>query len=152
MSSSSQITNIGITSVVDDSPHLDGENIPKLWVPRNVPALHGTISIGLFFSAAKLSNVWRLDVRKMERRCIGMCLYYSDDTVEVLGQWDPSQSSEAIYVKDTKVLESLTFHLSGPILSSFVENITINDGPSTLKSRSNHRQTFLKNQVCIFLR
>ncbi len=147
MSSSSQITSIGITSLVDEHPSTNRAKIPRILAPRTTPVLQGTISTGLFLSVAKLSNIWRLKLRKVGCRCVGMCIHYSDDTIEVLGQWNPLQPSEIIYVKDDGVLESLTVYLSGLISCSFVENITINEGQPPIESAPTRRQTFFKNQA-----
>ena len=118
---------------------------------RNIPAIDGTIATGLFVSIGTFSYVQRLQIRKVGGRCTGMCIHHSNDTIEVLGQWDPSQYSTIsdIYTKDNGIVTSIHFHLSGSIASSYVEDITVGylDKESFVKSCVSNTKVFFMNQV-----
>ena len=115
---------------------------------RNIPGIDGTTATGLFVSIGTFSYVQRLQVRKVGGRCTGMCIHHSNGTIEVLGQWDPSQDSTIsdIYTKDNGIIKSVNFHLSGSIASSYVEDITIGLVDKVLLVDGNTK-VFFMNQV-----
>jgi len=57
-------------------------------------------------------NIAKIDARKCGDRCIGLWIEHSDGNVEILGQWDPSNSFEILgtYQTSQGALRRLTFH------------------------------------------
>ncbi len=134
------IGSIGITTVTDEHP--GPRFIPRIQVPRSVLKLSGVMADGHFLSVASLRDVSRLEVCRVESRCIGIGIYHHDGSVEVLGQWEPLYRSDVIYprTKHCDVFESLTFYSN----TSVIDEITVNDRSLTAQSR-----TFTIGQVCM---
>ncbi len=93
--------------------------------------------IEAFRSVASLSRIARVRVRRVGPRCVGICLHHHDGSLDVLGQWDPSDVSSIGDIYNSNAggdLTAMTFHMSGPGKESFVEDISIgvHPGPNNL--------------------
>jgi hypothetical protein len=123
-----------------------GEDLPSIPVPRGIPQLGHSLASAYFISIGTFSLVKKLEVRKVESRCTGICIHHCDGTTEILGQWDPSQPSmiSEIYNGNKGFLMATTFHYSGPILPSYMEDITVKidqvDAPAA--SHTHYSETF----------
>lgn len=82
----------------------------------SIPVVPSTL--GSFQTIAKLSNVRTLSIQRRNitnsttLRCAGLCIHYTDRSIETLGQWDGSLTggSEVIYdVTKNATLDGLTF-------------------------------------------
>ena len=64
-----------------------------------------------YLTRATLANVAKLQVRKVGRRCDGLCIHHGNGLVEVLGKWDPSDGNAIIdiYERSEGPLTTLTF-------------------------------------------
>jgi len=106
-----QLQSIGAAIQVYDKP---------LTVPGSSSAIIPYDNLPLVFhgsclSAAWLTNVRKLQVRRVRGRCTGLCIHYEDGTLESLGRWDPSDVGAIgdIYHSSDGPLTSLCFCFSG---------------------------------------
>jgi hypothetical protein len=105
---------------------------------------------GLFFSVASLSQVQRLQVRRVGAWYRGLAVYHYDGSVEILGQWDYDQTSDIleIYTRDEGVLVSINFRSVGPTLASSFDQIYVETGPEPRGTgQCGQTRTFFVDQV-----
>lgn len=90
--------------------------------PISVPALTGG-----YISIGNLHRIQSLRVRRVGPRFTGMSIYHDDGSVDVLGQWDFSQSStiSEIYSWSNGVLTSIAFSFSGEVDTSYVDRVLV---------------------------
>lgn len=105
------LKSIGAAIQVYDKP-LTVPRPPLAIVPLdNIPdTLHNS-----HLSIAWLTNVRKLQLRKVRGRCTGLCIQHEDGTAESLGRWDPSDTNAIvdIYHSSDGPLTSLCFYFSG---------------------------------------
>jgi hypothetical protein len=119
-------------------------SIPQAAMPDS---MFRTASKARFISVASLNNIAKIHVRRRGDRCMGLWIEHSDGMVEILGQWDPSESSQIseIYRKSQGPLQRLSFHFEetfppssarGQLFGGRIEfcsevRLVVGDDPST---------------------
>jgi hypothetical protein len=146
VSSRNQITTIGITQVAKPNNGLIVEDIPRIPIPYRMPSMPGTVSMSSFISIGTFSKVQRLEVYRLGARCAGISIWHDKDTIEVLGQWDPTQPStiSEIYNCHKGPLTSISFRFS--ISKPYIEDISIGiDNAKPVKNE--YSKVFYVNQL-----
>jgi hypothetical protein len=85
-----------------------------------------------FLSTATVLNVRKLQIRKVDDRCAGLCIHHHDGSFETLGEWDPAASNNIrdIYNADTDGdLRCITFYYSelNPDSFSHITNVRVGE-------------------------
>lgn len=108
-----EITTYGITQTIKPSDSLTTEDCPTIPVPHRNPTVIGAVQ-NAFLSIETFSHVQGLKVIRVGCRCVALSIRRNHDTVDVLGQWDPTQPSviSDIYSHNKGILTSMTFSFS----------------------------------------
>lgn len=121
-----RITSVGITQGIKPKGSF-ATKLPVVPIARFRPRMSGDEITGLFFSIGSFKCVRRLMVRRVGPRLTGMSIHHDDGTIDVLGQWDCSQSSSIseIYNHATGTLTSVTFRFLRRQSASYVDGIFV---------------------------
>jgi hypothetical protein len=124
-------------------------DVPRVPVALTRPRISAEYT-GLFFSVASLSQVQKLEVRKVGVWYIRLAVYHYDGSVEILGQWDYDQASDIleIYTQGDGVLVSINFRFVGPTLASSFDQIYVETGLEPRRTgQCGQTRTFFADQV-----
>ncbi|KAH8817091.1 hypothetical protein F5884DRAFT_243327 [Xylogone sp. PMI_703] len=118
------IKNIGITENTKAGTIATPLHLPSIPMLQH---MHPTTGAAGYLSIGNLYLVKRLEARKVGRRFTGMSIHHEDGSIEILGQWDPSQKSliSEIYNHNHGKLTTLVFRFSGDTNASYVDAIHV---------------------------
>lgn len=124
-----RIANIGLATRRGKLIRSGKADVPRVPIALTRPRI-GAEYTGLFFSVASLSQVERLQVRRVGAQCRGLAVHHYDGSVEILGQWDYDQTSDIleIYTPADGALVCINFHSTGPALASSFDEISVEAG------------------------
>lgn len=125
-SGTKSIMNIGITQDIKPAHRSATQELPRIPMLSYIPPIRGTIATSGYLSIGNLSHIQRLRVRRVGPRLTGMLIYHDNGSIDVLGQWDYSQSTiSEIYNNHEGNITSIAFRFFGDADASYIEGISV---------------------------
>lgn len=111
-----RLQSIGTSVDRTDNPRALPTDQPRIPMPPEVSSMYEYSGTTVFFSSASLVGVRKLHLRTVKHRCVGLCIHYLDESMDFLGQWDPSDISSITTIYDSLggPLEMISFLISNP--------------------------------------
>lgn len=124
-----RLQSIGASVDRIDNPLVLPSRQSRIPMPPELSPMYEHSGTSVVFSSASLAGVRKLHLRTVDHRCVGLCVHHLDESMDFLGQWDPSDISSitTIYDSLSGPLELISFLISSPQPSKTrVINVCIN--------------------------